>query len=98
MKNRPENLPDDRTYLNELEQVLSKYEKRLDRQNLNPMEQTVYNYLQLINKISQKEIPLKGKQRDYVSIQRILSDNPGLYLSKQVGDLSNYFSFFFRLS
>jgi len=90
-------IKNDKSFLEELDKTLSIYNEKMTNSKLGVAEVNVLNYLILLSEICNGKIPLKGKQEKYISIQRLLSDDPEILLSDKVGDLSNYFSFSYKL-
>lgn len=97
MKKNVTNISDDISFLKELSKVIEVMESKKDKEGLEGAEGTVLGYLRRIYNIAKGNEPLKGKQEDYISIQRVLSDDPELFMNKKVGELSYYFSYFFKI-
>jgi hypothetical protein len=97
MKKNITNISDDISFLKELSKAIEAMESKKDKEGLEGAEDTVLRYLKRIYGIAKGNEPLKGKQEDYISIQRVLSDDPELYMNQKVGELSYYFSYFFKL-
>lgn len=92
MKTNLTNIHSDESFLKKLETTIKLYENREKSIGLLGAEKTVLKYLVLILKIAKKEEPLKGSQESYISIQRVLTDDPGIFMADIVSELSYYFS------
>lgn len=90
-------ISDDVSFLRELSNVIKVMESKKNRIGLEGSEKTILHYLNRIYDIVMKKEPLKGKQEDYISIQRVLSDDPELLMNQKISELSYYFSYLFKL-
>ncbi len=97
MKENVTRIMDDNSFLNELSCVIEALESKEKENGLEGAENTVLQYLKRIFDIARGKEPLIGKQEDYISIQRVLSDDPNLLMCDRIGDLSYYFSYLFKL-
>ena len=97
MKPNVTNIKDDITFVDTLSNIISAYNKKKNHEGLVGTENTIIKFLEKIYSISTKVKPIIGNQEDYISIQRILSDDPSIYLSKEISEISYYFSYIFKL-
>ena len=97
MKENVTRIMDDNSFLNELSCVIEALESKEKENGLEGAENTILQYLKRIFDIAIGKEPLIGKQEDYISIQRVLSDDPNLLMCDRIGDLSYYFSYLFHI-
>jgi len=97
MKKNVTNISDDISFLKELSEAIEAMELKKNKEGLEGAEDTILQYLKRIFEIAKGKEPLKGKKEDYISIQRVLSDDPELFMNKKVSELSYYFSYIFKL-
>ena len=97
MKQNVTNIENDISFVLILSNIISAYNKKKNTEGLVGTEKTIIEYLEKIYQITTKEVSIIGNQEDYISIQRILSDDPLIYLSKEISEVSYYFSYILKL-
>jgi len=97
MRENVTNIPNDNSFLEELDKTIELFINKENNENLIGAENTILQYLLLISKIAKKQESLKGKQENYISIQRVLSDDPELFMCDKVSELSYYFAYIYKL-
>ena len=97
MKKNVTRIMDDDSFLIELSCAIEALELKKKENGLEGTENTILQYLKKIFDIAIGREPLKGKQEDYISIQRVLSDDPETPMCQKINELSYYFSYLFKL-
>jgi hypothetical protein len=88
---------DDADFKKKLSEIIELYKLHRDTRGFFGYESRFFDFLISIQKITKKEIPLTGEQKDYGSILKLLSDRPDFFMGDEVSDLAYYFAYILKL-
>jgi len=100
MKTNETEIKSDKDFLTSLDELIKLFEEKSKIRTSTPGELLLLDKLINIREIAIGNRPLKTKQEDYISLQRLLDDMTSIAITetgKKIYDIAYYFSYIYKL-